>query len=263
MYTPHTRRNGFTLIELLVVISIIALLIAILLPALGKAKYASKMTQCRSNLHQVGIGAMAFANDNKDIFPPASPAGKPTDIRAFDGTTGEWFDLRDTFEDYANLNLVQCPLAPRQLDYNQATTPLIETTYGLYWNWKWDDFGPYNHQKLEKQDDVMTYRDDEFDILAMDYDTINYGASYSEGPHPFANGEAISFPEDGSPNLTLTRWNNWDGTGRGNIDKNYLHTDGSVETYGNISYNHTGYDELVRLPSFHSGLGWVVYMPKR
>ncbi|MFI4861524.1 MAG: Tfp pilus assembly protein FimT/FimU [Phycisphaerales bacterium JB063] len=263
MRTLSPRRRGFTLIELLVVISIIALLIAILLPALGKARYAAKMTQCRSNLHQVGIGGLAFAADNKDVLPPTSPGGKPTDIRAFDNLTGEWFDLRETLRDYANLNLVQCPLAPRQLDYDQATTDLIETTYGLYWNWKWEDVSSYTHQRLEKQDDVMTYRDDEFDILAMDYDTISPGQSYSEGPHPFEGGSMRNAPEDGESNLTYTRWNNWNGTGRGNIDKNYLHTDGSVETYGNVNYNHTGYDELKLVPSFRTDFNWIVYMPIR
>ena len=175
------NRNAFTLIELLVVISIIALLIAILLPALGKARYSATLNQCRSNLHQVGIGAMAYAADYKGVLPPTSPGGKPTDIHAWDGAAGEWWDMRDTMRDYANMNLLQCPLAPQQLDFDQATTSYIETTYGFYWNWKWDDFGTYTNQQLEQQDDVLTYGDDEFDILAMDYDTLNPGAN-SDNP---------------------------------------------------------------------------------
>ncbi|MEM9347248.1 MAG: DUF1559 domain-containing protein [Planctomycetota bacterium] len=64
--------RAFTLIELLVVISIIALLIAILLPALGKAQESARATQCRSNLRQMGIGLNAFAVDNNGVLPGVS-----------------------------------------------------------------------------------------------------------------------------------------------------------------------------------------------
>jgi len=57
-------RHGFTLIELLVVISIIALLIAILLPALGAAREAARAAACASNLRQLGIATMTYANDH-------------------------------------------------------------------------------------------------------------------------------------------------------------------------------------------------------
>ena len=57
--------KGFTLIELLVVISIIALLISILLPALSQARYAAQMTQCISHQHQLAVGTMPHATDNK------------------------------------------------------------------------------------------------------------------------------------------------------------------------------------------------------
>lgn len=65
-------RNAFTLIELLVVISIIALLIAILLPALGAARASARDTQCKSNLHQLINSEMAYVADNKQLFTNAS-----------------------------------------------------------------------------------------------------------------------------------------------------------------------------------------------
>jgi len=65
-------RNAFTLIELLVVISIIALLIAILLPALGAARASARDTQCKSNLHQLINSEMAYVADNKQLFTRAS-----------------------------------------------------------------------------------------------------------------------------------------------------------------------------------------------
>ena len=61
--------RGFTLIELLVVVGIVALLIAMLLPALNKAREQAKRVQCGSNMRQVYIGAMNYANLYKGAFP--------------------------------------------------------------------------------------------------------------------------------------------------------------------------------------------------
>lgn len=62
--------QAFTLIELLVVISIISLLVAILLPALGKARQKAYEMQCLSNLRQNGVGLISYALDNKDWGAP-------------------------------------------------------------------------------------------------------------------------------------------------------------------------------------------------
>jgi prepilin-type N-terminal cleavage/methylation domain-containing protein len=64
--------RGFTLIELLVVISIVALLLAILLPALAKARDASRRTQCGVNLKNIGAAIYMYVNDNNDVIPRAT-----------------------------------------------------------------------------------------------------------------------------------------------------------------------------------------------
>ena len=65
------QRRGFTLIELLVVISIIALLIAILLPALTSAREAGRRAVCGQHQRQFGIAMYAYAEDYDDLLPPA------------------------------------------------------------------------------------------------------------------------------------------------------------------------------------------------
>jgi prepilin-type N-terminal cleavage/methylation domain-containing protein len=70
---PRAARSAFTLIELLVVIAIIAVLIAILLPALGKARCTGKMSQEQSFGHQMQVGMTSYYTDSKDKLMPGGP----------------------------------------------------------------------------------------------------------------------------------------------------------------------------------------------
>src|SRR5690242_20830553 len=69
------RFNGFTLIELLVVIAVIAILAALLLPALSRAKEQGRRVVCLNNLHQLGLAMQMYWGENNDISPAANDIG--------------------------------------------------------------------------------------------------------------------------------------------------------------------------------------------
>jgi len=80
MKINHKTARGFTLIELLVVIAIIAILAAILLPALAAAKEKGKRTLCLANLRQIAMGSIEYAGDYNDlVFPVRYSGGSPDD----------------------------------------------------------------------------------------------------------------------------------------------------------------------------------------
>ena len=90
MHVSKTQSRGFTLVELLVVIGIIAVLVAMLLPALNKAREQAKTTQCLSNLRQIGLGVMNYAASNTGYVVPgvvranlANPANPKNEVENY------------------------------------------------------------------------------------------------------------------------------------------------------------------------------------
>ena len=97
-YSPRPTRPAFTLIELLVVISIIALLIAILLPVLGTARDAAKAAMCLSNQRQLGLATYTYTNDYKGAFPqPARDGHLASAVSSAAADGAVWFNALDYY----------------------------------------------------------------------------------------------------------------------------------------------------------------------
>lgn len=155
--TFRSDRTGFTLIELLVVISIIAVLMSLILPAVQSARQSARRTQCLNRLRQLGIGIHGFASRSPDAQLPAygtwgddvrtsSGSYQPAALRSWVVDILPYFDRRDIYdrwdfdrrhsegnnddlmEDY-NMNVLTCPDDPSASSQRGALSYVVNAGY--------------------------------------------------------------------------------------------------------------------------------------
>lgn len=143
---PRKSHSRFTLIELLVVIAIIAILAALLLPALSNARISAMRTTCMSQQRQIGLAAHLYQSDFGDLWAfsngtrdgphePAEAGGWNT----FPGNPARALTVVTDYLDESSAQLFFCPLAPVDLDryHPDATMEANGKFWGSYsWYWK-------------------------------------------------------------------------------------------------------------------------------
>jgi len=251
MIRTPARRPGFSLIELLVVISIIALLIALLLPALNSARYQARIVLCLSNLRQVGAGTFIYMVDNGQYYPwiqRYNNSGNPVSLRI--GSTGvgqDMFEWEVVVEYFGNKQSMKqaytCPMIKPELDlvypsdrfpYNGANgVPLV--TYQL-WYQRASPHANVLRETMEKQGDrsvtgPWVIDGAKWDILASDVIASAYGISGRAVNHVPQGGITTGFDRFHTMGMEIPYPTNFNA--------NYLRTDGSAKHYGNLYDNDT------------------------
>jgi prepilin-type N-terminal cleavage/methylation domain-containing protein/prepilin-type processing-associated H-X9-DG protein len=124
------KAKGFTLIELLVVIAIIAILAAMLLPALSRAKAQAQSTACKNHLHQLGMAIQMYLDDTK--FYPYLDIDRPAGFRL----VRKWPDALQPYYrlDWTNRNF-HCPA------YQGGVSTILERDDALYGSYAYNDLG--------------------------------------------------------------------------------------------------------------------------
>jgi prepilin-type N-terminal cleavage/methylation domain-containing protein len=133
-HQEYCGRRGFTLIELLVVVAIIALLIAILIPSLSKARETSRRSACCANLHALGTATRTYAAENDDRLPNLNA---PNTVNA----AGATVTLLALYKQAPNPKVYRCPSdrepVPTAITTADFLTPNSARTsydfYSVYW----------------------------------------------------------------------------------------------------------------------------------
>ena len=243
------RSAGFTLIELLVVITIISLLIAILLPALGVAQRASKYTRCLANMRSIGQAMLTYEADNRRLplhvrewflngalgphYAPSSPAMFPASVRFGNAATG--LDIAKLYAPYMDVEYFVCPLVrPWSIneELNRVGSTSTNADYYLTPGYFGDGTGSTMTSYFTKSDQVWIYNGRKMTVLAGDklyFNADTPPSPYIVANHPEGMGNAADW-RPGSFGGFAFRVDTADDTVRYDSPANHVFTDGSAKS---------------------------------
>lgn len=206
------RNRGFTLVELLVVIAIIAILAGMLLPALSRAKEASKRISCINNVRQLGMSTRMYVDDSEGYFPPRT-------------RTNRWPTLLQGY--YNKLSVLVCPSDVAIPNTQTNSVDLPDRSPRSYIINGWNDYFRYDQpadvwQRYRQADPTLVMKET---AIAEPTQTILFGEKDSQSVHYYMDYESYDDLLQLDQSRHSTGAKNKDGNGGGG--SNYAFTDGS------------------------------------
>ncbi|HMP76871.1 MAG TPA: prepilin-type N-terminal cleavage/methylation domain-containing protein [Kiritimatiellia bacterium] len=150
------RRAGFSLVELLVVVAVLGGLLALLSPALQSAMTAGRLTTCQSNLRQVGVGVIAYVQENGGMMPPKDPTnwvinGATVGYPQFSDFIAPYIQAKET----KRHSVWRCPADRR---FKGAYNLDVKCSYGINIHSIPSEYGnalPYSYSAIARRSQVI------------------------------------------------------------------------------------------------------------